>query len=250
MAGLFRSLAPPIFAFADYERDRWIASEASRLPGGAVVLDVGAGPCKYRSLFSHCDYRTQDFMEHKGTSVGPLADIGSWHYGKIDYVCDAAAIPLPDATFDAILCTEVLEHVPEPAAVLHELGRILKPGGRLILSAPLSSGLHQEPDHYYGGFTPYWYQRVLSSAGLQGISVTPNGGFFKHYGQESQRFSAWLDPRRLRGWPRLAIAPLWLATLPYFRLALPIACHFLDRLDAHKGFTVGYHVTAQRAPQS
>jgi SAM-dependent methyltransferase len=243
---MFRKLLPAVFTFVDHERDQWVASEASKIRPGTMVLDVGAGPCRYRHLFSHCDYRTQDFMQHAGMLEGPLADAESWRYGQIDYVCDAASMPLPDAMFDAVLCTEVLEHVMDPASVIREIGRILKPGGRLILSAPLGSGLHQDPDHYYGGFTPYWYQRVLTSAGFDAISIVPNGGFFKHYGQESQRFSAWLDPRRLRGWPRFALALPWLLTVPWFRFVLPIACHFLDRLDPYKGFTVGYHVTASR----
>jgi SAM-dependent methyltransferase len=242
-----RQFLPAILAFADHERDRWVASEASKIRSGAVVLDVGAGPCRYRHLFSHCDYRTQDFMQHEGTELGALADAGLWQYGQIDYVCDAASMPLPDAMFDAVLCTEVLEHVHNPSRVVQEIGRILKPGGQLILSAPLGSGLHQDPDHYYGGFTPYWYQRVLPSAGFEAISIIPNGGFFKNYGQESQRFSAWLDPRRLKGWPRVVLALPWLVTLPWFRLVLPVACHFLDRLDHFKGFTVGYHVTASRS---
>ncbi len=58
------------------------------------------------------------------------------------------------------------------------------------------------------------------------------------------RSPAWLDPRRLRGPARLVLAIPWLVTLPWFRVILPVACHFLDRLDVQKGFTVGYHVTA------
>lgn len=232
--------------FGSYERDRWVAEQAKRIPTGSRVLDVGAGPCRYRPRFSHCDYKTQDFCQYEGSSVGPLADKGVWSYGQIDYVSDAAAIPVPDGSFDAVLITEVLEHVPEPIRVVKEIARILRPGGRLLLTAPLGSGLHQEPHHFYGGFTPYWYHRFLGEAGFEQIEVTPNGGFFKHYGQESQRFSAWIDPRRIPGAAKIVLTPVWLLTLPYFRFILPITCHLLDRLDSHRGFTVGYHVTAVR----
>jgi SAM-dependent methyltransferase len=210
------------------------------------VLDVGAGPARYRDAFAHCRYETQDFAQYQGSDQGPFTDRADWAYGEIDYVSDATSIPVPDATFDAVLCTEVLEHVPDPMSVVRELARILKPGGRLILSAPLGSGLHQEPFHFYGGYTPYWYRHYLMQHGFTDITVVANGGFFRHYGQESQRFSALLDPRRCRdGWP---LVPLfWLVTLPWFRLVLPVACHFLDRLDHHRGFTVGYHVTALRS---
>ncbi len=241
----WRNIRPDIFAFNDYGRDAWVAAQAQRLPEGARILDVGAGPCRYRTLFSHCRYESQDFAQYKGSDRGPFSDRLQWSYGKIDYVSDATAIPVSAAAFDAVLCTEVLEHVPDPVGVVNELGRILKPGGRLLLTAPLGSGLHQEPYHFYGGYTPYWYQRFLPAAGFENIEVEANGGFFKHYAQESRRFSALLDPRRTKdGWP---VVPLfWFLTLPWFRVAMPLVCHYLDRFDRHRGFTVGYHVSATR----
>ncbi len=235
-----------IFAFGGYERHAWVAEQARQIPPGSRVLDVGAGSCRYRTLFAHCTYKTQDFKGHEGSEVGPLADKDYWQYGHIDYVSDATSIPVADGSFDAVLCTEVLEHVAEPIRVVHEFSRILRPGGRLLLTAPLGSGLHMEPNHHYGGYTPYWYHRFLGEAGFGEIVVQPNGGFFKHYGQESQRFSAWIDPRRTAGFSRILLAPLWLLTLPWFRLVLPVMCHHLDRLDSHRGFTVGYHVMAQK----
>jgi len=236
-----------VFAFGDYERDTFVAKFAEAHPSGIRVLDVGAGPCRYRSTFAHCDYRTQDLCDHAPSNVGGLMnEIGYWEYGKIDYVCDASAIPVPDAFFDAVLCTEVLEHVLDPADVVTELGRILKPGGKLLLTAPLGSGLHQEPDHYYGGFTPYWYRMILPHAKFDTIEIAPNGGFFKHYGQESRRFSALLDPRRLSPLQAVAALPLFILSVPILRVAMPVLCYYLDKLDAHRGFTVGYHVLAVR----
>jgi SAM-dependent methyltransferase len=239
-----------VFHFNDAERDRWVAENARALPAGTRVLDVGAGPCRYRELFAHCVYKSQDFCGHEASTEGPLAETRGWVYGPIDYVSDAGAIPVPDGSFDAVLCTEVLEHVPEPIRVVEELGRILRPGGKLMLTAPLGSGLHQEPDHFYGGFTPYWYRRYLGEAGFDDVSVVPNGGFFKNYGQESQRFSALLDPRRVPPAAVPLVAPFWALTLPWFRLVMPLACHMLDRLDRHRGFTVGYHVTATRSDRT
>lgn len=244
---MMRESLERVFRFGDTERGRWVAAQARALPAGSRVLDVGAGFCRYKPLFSHCVYQAQDFCAHEPSKDGPMAETQGWDYGAIDYVSDAAAIPVADGSFDAVLCTEVLEHVPEPIRVVKELGRIIRPGGKLMLTAPLGSGLHQEPDHYYGGFTPYWYKRYLGEAGFEDIAVTPNGGFFKHYGQESQRFSALLDPRRVPAAAVPLVAPFWALTLPWFRVVMPIACNVLDRLDQHRAFTVGYHVTATRS---
>ena len=54
-------------------------------------------------------------------------------------LCDLADIPVEDARFDHVLLTQVLEHLPEPATVLGELHRVLRPGGTLWLTAPLVS---------------------------------------------------------------------------------------------------------------
>ena len=235
-----------IFMFGDYERDRWVAEQARRLPAGSKVLDVGAGPCRYRTLFSHCDYKTQDFCQYEGSSIGPLADMGKWAYGKIDYVCDATSIPVPDGSFDVVCCTEVLEHVPEPIRAVQEMARILKPGGKLLLTAPMGSFLHQEPFHFYGGYTPHWYRKFLPEAGMEVVSIEPNRGLFSWFGQEAQRFSAFIDPRRTlkTGWCWPFLTLLWLVTLPFCRLLFPLVGQSLDELGLGQVATVGYHVVA------
>jgi len=230
----------PLFVFNLINRDRWVATQAASLPAGAKVLDMGAGSCPYRPLFAHCRYETQDFA---GVRAEQLRH-GS--YGVIDYCCDIASVPVADGEFDAILCTEVLEHVREPINAVQEMARILKPGGRLMLTAPLGSGIHQEPFHYYGGYTPYWYQDILGGAGFSQIRVEANAGSFRFYGQESLRFVQTTGPFKL-GMPlhmELLWLPLWALLTPLLALVIPLACSYLDRFDREKRFTVGYHVTA------
>lgn len=199
-------------------------------------MDVGAGAGPYRELFNHCHYRTHDFGQEPST-------IG--RYTALDYVSDITAIPVDDQSFDVVLCTEVLEHVPEPGAAVREFARILCPGGSLLISAPLGSVLHQEPFHFYGGFTPHWYSKVLSEAGFESVTVESNMGFFSLFAQEARRFSALLRPRRSARSP-LWVTLLWLVSIPVTRPLPHIAGH-LDALDLERIATVGYHVFAVRS---
>jgi len=231
----------PTYAFNLVFRDRWIAARAAELPAGSRVLDVGAGSCPYRPLFAHCEYRSQDFTNLAGEQLRHGG------YGQIDYVCDAGAIPVADGSFDAVLCTEMLEHVPDPLRVIGEIARVLKPGGRLILTAPLGSGIHQEPYHYYGGYTPFWYEKFLGEAGFTAIDVEANAGFFRFFGQEAIRFLRLSMPNKLPLWAGIAWAPFWLMLLPLLGGLMPLLAVWLDRYDSERRFTVGYHVTARRA---
>jgi SAM-dependent methyltransferase len=232
-----------LFAFNLNNRDRWVAAQARALPPGTRILDAGAGSAPYRHLFAHCRYETQDFSQ--------LADDQLRHggYAKIDHVCDMTAIPVPDGTYGAVLCTEVLEHHPEPIKVVAELARILAPGGRLLLTAPLGSGIHQEPYHFYGGYTPYWYQRFLAQAGFSGITIAANEGSLSHFGQESVRFVLMTAPFRQKMGLLAEVAwlPVWLMLAPVLGVAVPWLARLLDRFDREQRFTVGYHVVAERA---
>lgn len=231
-----------LFAFNLRNRDRWIAAQAASVPKGAKVLDVGAGSAPYRALFNQCDYSTQDFSELKPDQLRHGG------YGAIDIVSPAHAIPVTDASFDVLLCTEVLEHVPEPIAVIREFGRILRPGGRLILTAPLGSGIHQEPYHFYGGYTPYWYEKFLAENGFESVGVTANAGTLRHIAQETIRFVRLTGPFGFAApwYIHLVWLPFWIMLAPALAFAVPIAAKLLDRYDAEKRFTVGYHVTAVR----
>lgn len=235
----FREWRHSVYGFNIYNRRQWVAHYASRLPAGARVLDVGAGVGQYRPLFARCDYKAHDFGQEPQT-VG--------HYTPLDYESDVLDIPVADGSFDVILCTEVLEHVPEPTKAVQEMARILRPGGIMLLTAPLGCLLHQEPYIYYGGYTPYWYRRFLNGAGCDIIAIESNQGFFSLFADYAQWFSNLIHPRQTRRERlphRALLALLWLGSRPLQRFLGPLG-RWLDRRGYGAVGTVGYHVVAVR----
>jgi ubiquinone/menaquinone biosynthesis C-methylase UbiE len=219
-------------------RDEWVEDRAKSVESGSRVLDVGAGTAPYRELFSHCKYETQDFSQYEGYK-GPEGQ-----YAHIDFVSDITRIPVPNASYDVILCTEVLEHVPRPIEALQEMVRITKPGGRLFLTAPLGSGLHQEPYHFYGGYTDHWYRKFLTEFNCEIVSITTNHGFFAHLAQECARFSWTFEKHKAEhGDYSEELHQLMGDILPRYFFQL-------DSTVSMKEFTVGFHVEAKRLPVS
>ena len=221
-------------------RDRWVTLLSREIASGSRVLDVGAGQGRYRQLFEHCVYRTHDFAAYDGSAEGLFAE--SWDYSTLDYVSDITELPVADGSFDVVLCTEVLEHVPRPIEALSELHRILVEGGRLIASAPLGSGLHQEPFHFYGGYTPHFWDRELRLLGFDDIVVDANGQLFAVLAQEIRRGAGViLNSGVYRRWHPVSIVARLAATDLVYNTLLEI-----DGRIPVREFTLGYHVTATK----
>lgn len=167
-------------------RDAWVEKTLKELPAGWRLLDAGAGECQYKKHCGHLRYVSQDVAIYDGRGDAGL-HTGSWSFAEIDIVSDITAIPEADGAFDAVLCTEVLEHIVDPVAALNEMARLLKPGGVLIVTAPFWSLTHFAPFHYATGFNRYFYEHHLGRLGFEIVDLAPNGNFFECIGQEVRR---------------------------------------------------------------
>lgn len=94
---------------------------------------------------------------------------------KPDILADLCAMPeLADASIDAIFVLEVLEHVPEPAAAMAEMRRVLKPGGTILASTPFLFEIHQAPHDYYR-YTRHGLAHLFS--GFEAVEITARNGY-------------------------------------------------------------------------
>lgn len=195
---------------------------AASLPPSAAVLDAGAGEGQYATLF----------QKHRYVGVDLALGDAAWNYCDLDAIADLAALPFASHTFDACVNIVTLEHVEEPPAVIAELFRTLKPGGRLLIVTPHEWEEHQQPYDYFR-YTRYGIELLLRRAGFAEIVVEPVGGFFR------------LLSRRLLNGIQFFPGPLALFAAIAFgppALALPL----LDGLDRRQNFTLGHVCTARK----
>ena len=129
------------------------------------MLDIGCGQKPWRGIFA----------PHVNEHVG--ADHASTPHpaDEIDIVASAYEIPLPDASFDTVLLTEVLEHLETPAVAIEEATRLLRAGGHLILTTPFAWPLHEEPRDFFR-YSPHGLRHLAEGAGLEVVELRPLGG--------------------------------------------------------------------------
>jgi SAM-dependent methyltransferase len=145
-------------------RRRYLDSHLAQTAFRQAVLDIGG-----------------EKVRRRGSFVPPMQQVSAWHTANLDpatapdLCCDAANLPVPDASYDMALLCETLEHVASPEAVLAEACRVLKPGGTLVLSAPLLFAVHGDPADYQR-WTAAKLRKALKEAGFEAIQLTAMGG--------------------------------------------------------------------------
>jgi SAM-dependent methyltransferase len=162
-----------------------LASEAR-----GVLLDVGVSEAPYRELF------TPFVSRYVGLEYPPsILDKQPEMWAILERVKipvqvfgDGSRLPFRDASVETVLATEVLEHVPYPELLVREMARVVKPGGKVLLTVPFMQPLHELPSDYYR-FTPSSLRVYAEDAGLEVLSITPRGNFASAIGA---MLSQWL----------------------------------------------------------
>jgi SAM-dependent methyltransferase len=211
---------------------RYVRRVSKMVGENKSIVDIGAGECQYRPFFSHAKYVSTDWCgttDHHQYSAG------------IDFICSADNLPFDNATFDYVLCTQVLEHVTKPIDSFREISRILKPDGLLFLTVPQTWEEHEQPYDFYR-YTQFALKDLAKEHDLEIVEIKPQGGRFLVIGY----FLSWSIPFVLKGWfgkPGFLIG----VTL-FYPLNFLIALFFflIDPLDRKRELTLNYDCIFKR----
>lgn len=199
---------------------RELAQRAGYVQGR--MLDVGCGAQPYRDLFPRV--RRYVGLDHPGPP-------------RLDVCGDGLTLPFRAGSFDAVLCNQVLEHVPEGAKLMEEIARVLRPGGILLLTVPLTWDLHLEPSDFYR-YTRYGLQYLADKSGLRVLDIAPTCGLWATL---AQRVADTVVNNYGRRWP------WWLAELASLALVPVLAIGGLaDRIAGKRGDTLDWVMVATK----
>ncbi len=217
---------------------RFVENVAKNLPPGTAILDAGAGESVYKKYFSHCNYKAIDL------AVGE----SRWNYSNLDYVGYLHDMPIEDSTFDAVLCTQVLEHPEWPRESVAEMYRVLKPGGQLFMTVPMAQSEHQIPYDFFR-YTSYGLESVCKNVGFKEIKVTPFGGLGVRWAYELPRGLSLFPPSGIRSKPIKLWGVAWLPVKLMVRGLIPllqVLFLWVDRFDNRKNDPFGWSCTAKK----
>lgn len=236
LKGLMPSIILRQIDITDYAIEQFAFSLSRELPPGSKILDAGAGEAPFKKFFKNHNY----------TAVDTKWGDSEWDYSKLDLVADLTKIPVKGESFDAVLCTQVLEHLKEPEKVLKELYRVLKIGGILYLSAPQGWGVHQAPYDYYR-YTCYGLKYLLEKAGFKKIYIKPCCGYYSYLADRLTVFPKTMFWQIKSRWIRVILFPLELLSYFFFVFLFPVILNKIDFLDKKRDYTLNYFVKAVKS---
>ena len=189
------------------------------------VLDVGCGDMTFRKLvLAHAEEYDGLDIERRAPEVKYVGDVQDMHM-------------IPTESYDAVLCLEVLEHVLDPFQAASEIYRVLRRGGKLIVSVPHLARLHEEPHDFYR-YTKYGLQFLLKRAGFQVLEIVPRAGLLSFLGHQVSTLLIGLSWHVPLVKQVVFVVNKWLCVKP---------CLWLDRMvEKKKVFALGYVAVAQK----
>jgi len=153
------------YSLRRYFVDRFYFHHVPSLPTGSRVLDLGGNKVRKRGEFDIEQYELR--VVYADLSITKRPDVQA----------DAAHVPFEDSCFDAVICSELLEHVPDPPSVLREGHRVLEAGGILLMCVPFLSRIHGDP-YDYGRYTDHYWRENLSRIGFVELRIQSQGLFW------------------------------------------------------------------------
>jgi len=230
MKNIFISLLSVILGnrfvgFHGFRLNKYIIMVSGIVENDSKILDVGAGQCYYKKYFSHAQYVSQDLC------IGDK----KWDYSCVDIISEIYNIPVENESFDYLLCTQVLEHLKYPNQAFKEFSRILRKGGKLFLTVPLTWAEHQKP-HDYFRYTQFSLKMLAEEHNFEVESIEKEGGMFitnnfMFFDQLPYLFYN-------RGLTNTARAfKIFLYPITFF---MGFIAYFLDKLDKEKDLTLQY----------
>lgn len=181
------------------------------LPPGARILDAGSG-------FTFFPYLLADDLGARVTcadvaDLGDLFEASPYRDRSVEFASgDLGKLPFGDATFDAVVCVSVLEHMDKPDVVVAEFRRVLKPGGRLVLTMDVSLDGHAQisvpgatalADELAASFEP------VAAPPLTTQALTADGALTtRTLPQSERRLLPWSQPRLYGAYARLRVRQL------------------------------------------
>lgn len=136
------------------------------------MLDVGCGNKPYKDLFANV---TSYIGMDRPSMVDQRRPNTQQRWSSFDVVGSVTEIPFKNESFDTILATQLIEHLPEPKQFFAGGARVLRPNGHLLVTFPLVNPVHEEPYDFFR-FTEYGVLYFCRKAGLEPVKVRRMGG--------------------------------------------------------------------------